>query len=397
MKSLSKDYIKGFYLLKFFGHSSFDVCIWNLFFTQQRNLTISVATFAYSFVYLSIGLFDLITGVVADRFSRKNCALAGYLFRFAGAFSVLFFFNLTGLILANILTGIGWALLSGSIDALMFDKLKSNNLENNYSKIIANGISYLFLGRSISFFLSGFLYEINPNLPYIAVCICLIIPFIIIFYFTEGKINSFQTETKHSILISAFKNFKDNFYLIKFLLLFIFLASIAEINWVLFTPSLVNLNIQPKYIGIVYAFAAIFSALGSQSVKFLFKKDIRYSSSIVFSLLLAVSSCLMSLLTGHFWIILGIMIASFAFGLEQPIISANVNKYVESRYRATALSLVSTFGLILSFLFVSLGAYITNIVSVNIAFSCLSLAYLIAMLILILLNYKKILNLTKQY
>jgi MFS family permease len=80
-------------------------------------------------------LLEVPSGVLADKYSRKNILFFAELSRIVGYSFWLLMPNFIGFLIGFILWGVKSAFTSGTFEALVYDELKENNEENKYIKI----------------------------------------------------------------------------------------------------------------------------------------------------------------------------------------------------------------------------------------------------------------------
>lgn len=111
---------------------------------------------------------EIPTGYIGDRIGRRNSLLVG---------SVLLAVSLSGFVVAQtfasfavlwILWGLGQAFRSGSGDAWLYDTLKQQLREDQYTRIRGRGESVNLWVSAATMLVAGVLYGIDPSLPFLA-------------------------------------------------------------------------------------------------------------------------------------------------------------------------------------------------------------------------------------
>ncbi|MDA0748573.1 MAG: MFS transporter [bacterium] len=118
------------------------VPIFVLFFLS-KDLTLARFMVLMSVLNISIFLFEVPAGIVADRFSRKWSVVLGYVFIGLSILGWLVFDSYPLLILAFTVWGLGESLMSGADSALLYDSLKAVGRENDFQKTMGNAISLM--------------------------------------------------------------------------------------------------------------------------------------------------------------------------------------------------------------------------------------------------------------
>lgn len=130
--------IKKFYLYWIFKDL---IPIYPLYLLMFQNHGLSVAQISLLLAIWSVPcvIFEIPTGILADRWSRKKLIVIGGLFK---ALCYLIWMNsghFTLYALGFILWGTGGALRSGSEEALLYDSLKLIGRENKFDKVYGRG------------------------------------------------------------------------------------------------------------------------------------------------------------------------------------------------------------------------------------------------------------------
>ena len=147
--------IKLFYLFSF--TSMFSPCapFFMIYFAQITG-SYTLAMSVWTIRNLTIALLEVPTGILSDKFKRKTVTLlasccfmiSACLYAIANGYLIL--------MLACICDGLYNALISGNDEALIFDSLKENRLQNKYHKVWGNMRFY----RTLSYGLSAVLGSI---------------------------------------------------------------------------------------------------------------------------------------------------------------------------------------------------------------------------------------------
>jgi MFS family permease len=138
-----------------------------LLFFIENGLSFIEIGFLYSIRETIIYVFEIPSGVFADRFGKKNelmiCFIM-YIFSFIGFF---FAHDFIMLAIAMIFFGFGEALRSGTHKAMIMEYLDVNNIKSKKSKVYGFTRSYSNLGSSISSIVGIILVLLTPNIRYL--------------------------------------------------------------------------------------------------------------------------------------------------------------------------------------------------------------------------------------
>lgn len=129
--------------LKYYIYRFFDelMPIYPLYLLMFEKDGLSVAQISLLLAIWSVPavILEIPTGVLADRWSRRNMLLLGMLLK-AGCYLVWFFADGFGMFaLGFILWGIGGSFKSGSEEALLYDSMKVKNREEEFERVLGRG------------------------------------------------------------------------------------------------------------------------------------------------------------------------------------------------------------------------------------------------------------------
>lgn len=161
------------YYLSFLWRSWFWLGVWILYYLKFTD-------------YAGIGLLETImittaivsevpTGAVADMVGKKRAIVLAFLLSAIGNFVMAFAPSYWVLVGSIVTMTIGGAFYSGSMEALVYDTLKSNGKESDYEKALGKMTTMQNLGMAVAGVTGGFLYKLNESLPFLLVGIAYVI------------------------------------------------------------------------------------------------------------------------------------------------------------------------------------------------------------------------------
>jgi MFS family permease len=95
-------------------------------------------------------LLEVPSGVIADKYSRKTILFLAQVARIIGYAIWLFFPNFWGFLIGFVLWGIKSAFTSGTFEALLYDELKQNGAEVQYTKILGRQKAIKFVALTLA-------------------------------------------------------------------------------------------------------------------------------------------------------------------------------------------------------------------------------------------------------
>jgi len=134
--------------------------LYAIMFTERGGLSIGDVSLLFAIWTAAALVFELPTGLIADRYPRKYVLVVGELVN-AMAFLVwLFLPTFLGYAIGFILWGAAYALKSGAYQALVYDELASDGRSNEYTKTMSGIKAAEFSGMLLAF-VSASLLSIN--------------------------------------------------------------------------------------------------------------------------------------------------------------------------------------------------------------------------------------------
>ncbi|MFK7780026.1 MAG: MFS transporter [Candidatus Gracilibacteria bacterium] len=391
MNKKLKNNILLFYIINFFEACVFLIPIWYFFFVNYLNFGVGNAILISTITGLVTLLFEVHSGGWSDRFGRKKIYIFGLL---AGIIGFTFYLWATELYLFFIsafFLGVGYALTSGNLEALIHDNLEEEGEVKEYDKIQSNQYITLFTGRALSSLLAGYLFFYNELYPVIASIICYIIAIILVFFIYSPK-QEFSQETtdfkhiKKALLFLVEK--KKMLYMIIFGgLLF---SGIANIYWFTYQPYLEQIGINIKDVGIIYFFISAFSAFGSYIIKKM-QGWVGIFSILNFMFIGLIMISFMFSIFDNLIGLLPIILLSILFGFIMILGNTYLIKYSPKTHKSTILSIFSFAGSIGYFVFGTIAGYMAEIFTLDTVYNALPFIILIVF-ILGLFFYKTIDN-----
>ncbi|MFA9288962.1 MAG: MFS transporter [Weeksellaceae bacterium] len=334
--------IKLYYVTQFLHALIFTIPIFIVFLS--RILTPAQISFLIGWQYAIQFLTEMPTGALADLFGKKTVIIIGFAIGAIGSvlFSVADSF-IHFLVLFSLI-GLSDSFLSGSVEAWIYDSLKQDGIEKSFEKVLANqGVLYQ-IGLIVGTGLGGFLYTISPSFPYVLYSVALGLGALVSCFMYEPFIDTVQVTLQG--YIEQLKKGLHEILLPRLRALSLFYILVGGISWscALYFNQYVLLDVgfDAQMRGIIEASLRVFNIV---LLKFIVDKT-KLSSGrapfIVFPALMIVSLlpgvALNQLIAIPF--VAGAMLSSTARWI---ILGNLVNKELDSRYRATALSVLSMF------------------------------------------------------
>ncbi|MDD4152001.1 MAG: MFS transporter [Candidatus Gracilibacteria bacterium] len=322
-------------------------------------------------------LFEVHSGGWADRFGRKKVFIFGLLSGIIGFSFYLWTTQVYLFLISAFFLGVGYALSSGTLEALIHDNLEGEGKVKEYNKIQSNQYIALFTGRALSSLLAGYLFFYNEYYPIIASIICYIIAIILVFFIHSPKqeLSEETTNFKHIKKALVFLSEKKKML---FMIIFggLLFSGIGNIYWFTYQPYLEQIGLNIKDVGIIYFFISAFSAFGSYIIKNILDKLKTFSilgfmfvGLIIISFMFSIFNNLLGLLP--------IILLSILFGFIMILGNTYLIENSPKTHKSTILSIFSFAGSIGYFTFGTLAGYMVQLFSLKAVYNTLPYIILI--------------------
>lgn len=301
---------------------------------------------------LSVLLFEIPSGYIADIISRKLVVVIGRVLFLCGilVFSSLHSFN--GIAMGFVLWGISEALISGASEALLFDGLKAWGDESKYGEILSFILQFQQIGLALGVLISGFLSQINIDYTITAGVIIAVVCIIFSVLLPEARACEQSAEIRMLKHIgSTFRSLLSSRLLIVVALFNVMVLSSYYNLSEYFSVSLSELGSKISATGILGVIEMLFFVLGA----FFYRKS-RFKNAMNTYLVLSVAMGIFFVLvsSGRFVLVLaGFMVLRSLKAVGELNSSGNIQDKTDSRIRATMLSTIS-FGINISSIILSI-------------------------------------------
>ncbi|MFA6518155.1 MAG: MFS transporter [Candidatus Shapirobacteria bacterium] len=330
----------------------FFIPIWFSFETQFANP--GLLSVIYALTYVITIILEIPTGALADLIGRKSTVITGSIIQGLGWILISQSKGVEWLWCGYGIGAIGGALISGANTALVYDSLKELGRERYFARFSSLSGLLFRVGMIFSSFLGGYIYLINKGLPYILVGVNYILAGIVTFLIIEPKIDSekfsFQNYLRQTGLgvKHLLANEKIKWYSVYYMI-------IGGTTWYFqyfLNQSYATLmgfdEIQRSWL-----FSSVFLIIGVLGL-FIAKHVSKYKFFIVMLPVLTIVGYFSGAVANSLVAIVAIFLVQFTGTLRFSILDQYANDQIESRYRATALSVLNM-SVSLVFVVLSLG------------------------------------------
>ncbi len=343
-------------------------------FLQENGLSLTQIMFLQAIYSLSVAVFEIPSGYIADLFGRKNTIIISTIFSFIGYVIFSFYEGFLAFAIAEVLIGIGGSLMSGSDSAILYDTLLETGNKEAYTRIEGKNYAIGNFSEATAGVLGGFLAVGSIYLPiYVQTAILFLsIPIALsLVETTLHKENRLDKSFKSILKVLKFAMI-DNKKL-KWLIVYSSAMGVATLSVAWFAqPFFKQVNVPLAYFGILWAglnFSAGFTSLNSH--KFNQNKE---KGKMLFYLALAMIGAL--LFVGFNMTLFGLFFILSIYllrGIVTPILRHAINENTTSNKRATVLS-IRSFIIRISFaIFAPILGFLADDYSLSISFYVLAI------------------------
>ena len=221
-------------------------------------------------------VIEVPTGGFADKFGRKRSLMFGHLALAICCGVIILAKDFRWLLIGNCIMFFGFSLLSGAKEALMYDNMRFDKIDQHYEHVLGRVGFMVTVSSVVSIFLGGLLYKFAPEATFWAWGICNLGALLVL-----SKINEhgFSEKTERQSMSSYLKNMTDGVKTIfnkKFLpyaFLVLYLAMlIKSYEGVIRQSTAMSFGLSGETFGYLFALVSIPSAIASYNFGRLFKK-----------------------------------------------------------------------------------------------------------------------------
>ena len=322
-----------------------------------RGLSLVQISLIESIFIGSIFLLEVPTGIVADRFGRKWSIVASIFLVMCGELLFLFARDFNWYVAMALVAGAGFACASGAIEALIYDSLPPESREEAMKRAMGRVNSYSLIAFVIAPIIGGLIIgdgALENFVPAIALTVvALLIGVIAGLTLQEPAVDSAEKKPgAWELLRDGVSLLRHHARLRRLALLVVFTAPFTSaLITTLGPPYLAQNNVSPYVVGVTLSLGSLLAAF-TQRYAYKFEEWLGRPRAIALLILLpGVTYWLLAAAAGPFATVLVIILIYGTNDMKSPLFSAYQNALIESRNRATVLSLVN---MLLS-LFLALG------------------------------------------
>ena len=347
--------IQRIYLILLLLHTLAASLIWgiNTLFLLDAGLSNAQAFAANAFFTAGLVLFEIPTGVIADRRGRRISYLLGTATLTVSTLLYLWMWRISAPFWAWAITsaflGFGFTFFSGAVQAWLVDALKASGFRGRLESVFARGEiveGIAMLGGSVA---GGALAQFtNLGIPYLLRAVVLALSFILAFLLMRDVGFAPQQSSVRRVLGDSLRHGLGNPPVRWVMLANIFTDGVSIYAFYAMQPYLLQLYGDPSAYWVAGMAAAIVGGAqigGGLLVPHLMRLIPRPTTILMISV---VASSVIFLAIGflpRFWIAIALLVLwGLVFATVMPVRQAYINERIPSAHRATVLSFDSLMG-----------------------------------------------------
>lgn len=364
-------------------------------FLLEKGMNLLEVNIINSFFMIFVILGEMPTGSFADNFGRHRSLSLACLLSFFGFLLYYFSSSFIMFILAEAVLALGHTFHSGALEAWLVDSLKKRGEESLSVKVFAYEPTFRSIGVLVGVLIGAYIGEFDLSMPWLSSAILIFIIFILSLFLKENYRQK-DTNQKRDNLGKQFKtawNFgimnKDLVFIMTFGACLAFTVQAINMQWpVIFQNEhdFSSFMLGWLFVGVVSA-VSLGAHLAHKLKRFLSEKQ----AIIIPQLVTAIGIILCSYVSITSFMVTFFLLHEFSRGMLGPLRQEFINRRIESKNRATLLSLNSIFvtaGALVGLLFSGL---IANAQSISTAWFISGSILLVVVTIFSLRHRKKLL------
>ena len=289
------------------------------------------------------------TGILADRLGRKRAIIVALAFQVLGEVVYIFADGYWLFALAATIGGLGFAFSSGCLEALVYDSLRMAGREGEMSKAMGFVDAAQRSANLLAFAIGGLLVIDLARerfvLAIIVTACAVAVGWLFSFTLQEPPCEQQQEGDGSAIklLVDGVRLLRGNKPFRRLVLLALATVPFKDYLLNLYQPWFVGAGVPPVWLGLALALSSGLGILGARYAYWL-EAHLGAKWSLMLTTSLPGALYLLMAVTLHpAFLVLVFCTLMGSMSLKNPILSGQLNRHIDSRNRATVLSLVSMF------------------------------------------------------
>jgi MFS family permease len=316
-----------------------------VYYFQELGFSLGQIALLQSITAITVFVFEIPSGYVADKIGRKNALVLSTLFQLIGLLFLYSSQNYVMLIIAHIFNGLAWAFISGADSAFIYDTLLFLKRETEYKRIEGKAKFFGEIAIILSAILGSLIVAFGIRQTILFTMVGYSVLVFVTFSLKEPPRELCERPKIYDDIAQLVTIIKKSLHNRKLLGLFCFsfvVLGISNTIFVLYQPYFRATFIPLSYYGYIFAAFSIFAAIASLKAHDIEQKLGVYWSLVVMPLFIAFSligASFVFIWAGFMFFFLRELVRGYIF----PVLTDYTNKITSSSSRATVLSIGSMF------------------------------------------------------
>ncbi|MDY7076221.1 MAG: MFS transporter [Chloroflexota bacterium] len=318
-------------------------------YLQGKGLSYFQINSLWGIIVGTMFLTEVPTGMLADRLGCKRSINAALALQVLGEVIFVFGDGYWPFALASVIGGLGFAFGSGSIEALVYDSLKLKGREDEMSKAMGFISAAQRLANLLACALGGLLaVKLTQERFVLAIVVtaCAVaVGWLVSLTLKEPPVEIREGDGDRSLklLLDGIRTLRHDGQFQRLVLLA--LATVPFGNYLLnlYQPRFVEVGVLPIWLGLALTLGSALSVLGARYAYWLEERLDPKTGLLLVTSLPGVLYLVMAAVLHPTFAVLTFCTLYGSMSLKDPIFSGHLNRHIESRNRATVLSLISMF------------------------------------------------------
>ena len=296
----------------------------------------------------AIGLIaEVPSGALADRFGRDKMVKLGQVLAGSGLLIQAFGSSFIPFFVGQAVMMIGVSFVSGADEALFFGKLNFDRSSVSWRKLVTHGSQFALVGSLFAVVTGGWLYSINPRIPWILTGLAFMSSTLLIWSIKDTRIEK-QTKKFSVELKEHLASIKTSFAQFRAPKLLLYIPIIITVQGLFYTAGwgllrlvlLDRFHFDPFFGSLVIATSSLIT-VGILALMHKYAENMSEKRVVTLISLGAASSLLLSLADIGMWGYVVIFMLYAGEHVLYPFMSEILNNRAPEDQRATVLSVAS--------------------------------------------------------
>ena len=317
-----------------------------VYYFQELEFSLTMIAMLGSAMSITLFIFEIPSGYIADRFGRKNSIIVAVIFQLASMFILYSATSFFMIVVSHVVWGLAAAFFSGADSAFLYDSLLVMKKEELYKKVHGKAKFYAEMAVIFSAVTGSLIIKFGIKHTIAFTIVGHLASLLVAFSFHEPyrhrPIEKMPLKKELSQLMDIVSRSLRHGKLLGLFIYSFIVMGVSNTIFFMYQPYFRATSLPLYYYGYVFAAFSIFTAFASLKAHDI-EKRIGIFSSLLLMPLFMVFSLLGASLSFVWFGFMFFFFREVVRGFSYPILNDYTNKVTESSERATVLSIRSMF------------------------------------------------------